>query len=130
MTSIASTPSRSSMLADCAAIERSIMSALLSALLHCPETRLRRSTELEQHAVAAARIAPFDVAARLADHPAGATFHATIDGDLHLARVAELVASSRAGLEQRKQCRRRNGVRAHLDVGAASINQVAIVEEL
>src|SRR6266702_2894087 len=126
MTSIASTPSRSSMLADCAAIERSIMSALLSALLHCPGTRLRRSTELEQHAVAAARIAPFDVAARLADHPAGAALDAAVNRDLHLPLVVELIASRRASLEQGNQRWRRHCVRPHLDVGAARIDQIAV----
>src|SRR5580704_16383843 len=34
----------------------------------------RRSAEFEQNAVAAARIAPFDIAARLSDDPAGAAF--------------------------------------------------------
>src|SRR6266487_487454 len=89
-----------------------------------------RSTELEQHAVATARIAPFDVAAGLADHPAGAALHTTVNRYLYLTLVVEFVASRRAGLEQRKQRRRRRRMRADLDVGAAGVHQIAVVEQL
>src|SRR5687767_2653237 len=87
-----------------------------------------RSAELEQYAVAAARIAPFDVTARLADDPAGATLDAAVDRDLHLPLVVELIASRRARLEQGEKRRRRNGVRPHLDVSTARIDQISIVE--
>src|SRR6266545_5080706 len=89
-----------------------------------------RSTKLEQNSVAAAGIAPFDVAAGLANDPAGAALHTTVNRDLYLTLVVEFVASRRAGLEQRKQRRRRRRMRADLDVGAAGVHQIAVVEQL
>src|SRR5450756_2312110 len=88
------------------------------------------SAELEQHAVAAARIAPLDIAAGLADHAAGAAFDAAVDRDLDLALVVELVAPRRTDLQQRQQRRRWLRVRANLDMGAAGIDQIAVVEQL
>ena len=47
-----------------------------------------RLAELEQHAEAAAGVAPFDVVALGADHAAGATFEAAVGGDFDLASRA------------------------------------------
>jgi hypothetical protein len=88
------------------------------------------SLKFKQHPKSSAQVAPFDVVGGFAEHAAGGAFHAAIDGDFDLAALVFLVAFVWADLGECQQGRARRLVRPHGDVGAASVNLIAVLEQL
>src|SRR5271166_6612329 len=89
-----------------------------------------RSSKLEQHAKAAARIAPGDLAARLEQDATRAAFETAVRRYFDLAEIVLGVAAGGTYFRHRQQIFRRDLMRFDCDMRLAGVDDVAILIEL
>src|SRR5690242_5197904 len=88
------------------------------------------SAKLEQDAITAARIVPFDLAAFRTDDAACAALHAPVRNDFDLALLVLAVTAGRTGGDQRLQGLGWNIICPDLDMWPPGINHVPVLVQL